>query len=203
MASEPQPLGVDIDDILAAMRQAGSYLDITPSDALALYRLALEHAKSRLRLSISVERLMTRTVRVIAADATAAEAAVLLAETGFSGAPVLEGETLVGVLSFKDFLPKLGLPKNATPMALAAKRITQAQGGGAACEESAFAGLAARDLMTAPALTIGPEAPIGQAATLMETRGVNRLPVVRGGALVGIISRGDVVRASQSLAVAE
>lgn len=203
MGREFQPLGVDVDDILAAMRQAGSYLDITPSDALSLYRLALGHALSRLRLGISVERLMTREVRVIAADAPAAEAAALLAETGFSGAPVLEGDTLVGVLSFKDFLPRLGLPRNATPMALVAERIGRPHGGDAACGECGFAGLAARDLMTAPALTIGPEAPIGQAATLMETRGVNRLPVLHDGALVGIISRGDVVRASQSLAVEE
>jgi len=41
--------GVEVDDILAAMSQADGYLDITPADALSLYRLALGHALERVR----------------------------------------------------------------------------------------------------------------------------------------------------------
>ena len=52
------------------------------------------------------------------------------------------------------------------------------------------------DAMSAPARTIAPNRPIAEAATLMLDEDVNRLPVVDAdGALVGVVSRGDLVRA--------
>ncbi len=198
MKQQNAPIGVDVDDILAAMGQADGYLDITPDDALALYRLALKHAVERVRLRLTVGELMTREVRTIAQEATAAEVAQLLAQAGVSGAPVVEGGQVVGVVSIKDFLPRLGLPKHSTPMALVAGLVT-----GALCGAGDFASVTARELMTAPALTIPPSTPVGEAAKLMDERGINRLPVAENGALVGIITRGDVVRASQALNIAE
>lgn len=48
----------------------------------------------------------------------------------------------------------------------------------------------ARDLMTSPAVTIGPDAAVAEAARLMSKRRVKRLPVVAAdGQLTGIISR--------------
>ncbi|MEV4603390.1 CBS domain-containing protein [Amycolatopsis sp. NPDC049253] len=53
----------------------------------------------------------------------------------------------------------------------------------------------AADLMTSPAITIGPDEDVVRAARLMESCGVHRIPVVdAGGALVGIVSRADLVR---------
>jgi CBS-domain-containing membrane protein len=55
-------------------------------------------------------------------------------------------------------------------------------------------GLTARDLMTHPAVTVTPDDSAEQAARLMYTLQVKRLPVIdRGGRLVGIISRTDVL----------
>ncbi len=53
----------------------------------------------------------------------------------------------------------------------------------------------AGEAMTAPAITIGPDRSIAEAAALMTGRRVNRLPVVEDGRLVGIVSRADLVRA--------
>lgn len=51
------------------------------------------------------------------------------------------------------------------------------------------------DLMTAPAVTVGPEATLAEAARLMHRRRVKRLPVVDGeGRLVGIVSRADLLQ---------
>lgn len=198
MKQQNAPIGVDVNDILAAMGQADGYLDITPDDALALYRLALRHAVERVRLRLTVGELMTREVRSIAPLATAAEVAQMLAQAGVSGAPVVEDGQVVGVVSIKDFLPRLGLPKHSTPMALVAGLVS-----GALCGAGDFASVTARELMTAPALTIPPATPVAEAAKLMDGRGINRLPVAENGALVGIITRGDVVRASQALNMAE
>jgi len=53
----------------------------------------------------------------------------------------------------------------------------------------------ARELMSSPANTIGSDASIREAAKLLHDRGIKRLPVVNGdGRLVGVISRGDVLR---------
>jgi signal-transduction protein with cAMP-binding, CBS, and nucleotidyltransferase domain len=51
------------------------------------------------------------------------------------------------------------------------------------------------EAMSAPPVTIGPDRPVSEAAMLMLDEGVNRLPVVDGGALLGLVSRADLVRA--------
>jgi CBS domain-containing protein len=48
--------------------------------------------------------------------------------------------------------------------------------------------------MTAPVLTIGPDAEIEDLAELMVRRRVNPVPVVEAGKLIGIVSRSDIIR---------
>jgi CBS domain-containing protein len=50
------------------------------------------------------------------------------------------------------------------------------------------------DAMTAPAITVGPSAPVLTALAVMTTRRIRHLPVLRGGKLVGIVSIGDLVK---------
>jgi CBS domain-containing protein len=60
--------------------------------------------------------------------------------------------------------------------------------------EAKAGGVTAADLMTSPAVTIGPDDLVEHAAKLMYDRKVKRLPVVdQGGRLVGIISRTDIL----------
>lgn len=52
------------------------------------------------------------------------------------------------------------------------------------------------DVMTAPALTIGPETRLAEAQALFEERGFNALPVVDDtGALLGVVTKLDVLAA--------
>jgi CBS domain-containing protein len=53
----------------------------------------------------------------------------------------------------------------------------------------------AGEAMTSPALTVRPTGDVSAAAHLMVERRINRLPVVERGALVGIVTRADIVRA--------
>lgn len=64
----------------------------------------------------------------------------------------------------------------------------------AAVDDRRLGATTAGEAMTAPAVTIAPDRPVTEAAWLMVERNVNRLPVVRDGKLVGIISRGDLIR---------
>jgi CBS domain-containing protein len=49
--------------------------------------------------------------------------------------------------------------------------------------------------MTRPVISVGEDTPLARAADLMQGHGVKRLPVVREGKLIGILSRADLVRA--------
>jgi CBS domain-containing protein len=53
-----------------------------------------------------------------------------------------------------------------------------------------------RDIMTSPALVVGPEATVPAANALMKQHKIRHLPVVEEGRLVGMISRGDLREAS-------
>ena len=53
----------------------------------------------------------------------------------------------------------------------------------------------AGEAMSSPPLTIGPSRPVHEAARKLISEGVNRLPVVEDGKLVGILTRADIVRA--------
>ena len=56
----------------------------------------------------------------------------------------------------------------------------------------------ARDLMTAPIVSVGEETKIGEIARLLAAHRIKRVPVVRDGHLVGIVSRADLLRALEA-----
>jgi len=188
---------VAVEDILAAMRQDGGYLDVAPADILGIYRLAYAHAAKRLLRDVPVRDLMTQTVIVTAPGHTALEAARIMAQTGVSGLPVLSDGALVGVLSLKDLLRLLGLTVEARPADLIVRLLTPTACPAPTASPAGKTPVAA--LMTAPAITISPETPRSEAARLMTARQINRLPVLEGTRLCGILTRGDVVRSCRTL----
>ena len=58
-----------------------------------------------------------------------------------------------------------------------------------------------RDIMTSPAMVIGPEATVPAANSLMREHKIRHLPVVENGRLVGMISRGDLREASMTASI--
>ncbi len=51
------------------------------------------------------------------------------------------------------------------------------------------------EVMSEEVVAVSPDASVREAATIMADRNINRLPVTEGGRLVGIVTRGDIVRA--------
>ena len=183
----PDPLA---SDFLEAMRDIGSFVDITPGDAAALYRLAHRHAVKRLRDSILVGDLMTRQVLTLDPDMSITEGAKRLAGAGISGAPVARGGILLGVVSVKDFLSLLGLAKDTPATALVAGVFS-----GTACPPEGIESMVVSRIMTAPVVTVAPGVPAAEAARIMAEQGISRLPVMQAGELAGIITRTDLIRA--------
>ncbi|WP_243310781.1 CBS domain-containing protein [Fundidesulfovibrio agrisoli] len=177
------------DDFYLAMREMGSFLDITPSDARELFAVASRHARERIRAGASVAQVMTREVVGLAPDTGVLQAAATLAEAGVSGAPVVQEGRVLGVMSVKDLLPLIGLDRSTPLPALVAWVLA-----GKACpgipEE-----LRVKDVMTSPARTVPVDAAAADAARVMTGHGLRRLPVLDGERLVGIVTRTDLVRA--------
>jgi CBS domain-containing protein len=118
------------------------------------------------------------------------EAALVLAREGVSGLPVVDAAgSVVGVLSEADIVAKEGRPHHKD--GLLGWLLEPAD----PWLDERLRATTVGDAMTAPALTIEPDRPITEAATVMTEEGVNRLPVVADGQLVGLVTRADLVRA--------
>src|SRR6266571_603091 len=135
---------------------------------------------------VRVKDVMTREVTTVAPATPVKEIARQIAQNRVSALPVVDSEgRVVGVVSEADLLLKEGR--------IEAGHSSLFEPAGRRAERAKAAGFTAAELMTAPALTVAPEAPLAEAARLMRERGVKRLIVVdERGNLVGIISRGDV-----------
>lgn len=141
--------------------------------------------------AMTVRDAMTPEVSTVAAGTALHDVARLLAERGISGAPVVDASgNLIGVISEGDFLVKeRGLPLRR------AGALDRFFGRTDATERRRLSAQTAVQAMSAPAVTIGPDCTLREAAAVMLDRAINRLPVVSDGHLVGILTRADLVRA--------
>jgi len=182
---------LDKEDLRAALREMKTYVDITEEDLQRIYVIALRHARQRLAEKIPVQTVMTAKVVTVGKDADLHEAAHLLSEHKISGMPVVDyGQRVIGVISEADLLQLVGIKKDHTFKDILRNIL------GDAGKAKVTAGNCVADVMSTPALTIGPDEDVKKAAIMLDERRIKRLPVVdEEGRLVGIISRGDIVRA--------
>ncbi len=132
--------------------------------------------------------VMTRKVLAVAADMGYKEIADLMVRHSVSAVPVIDGDRhVLGVVSEADLLAKLEYADRVPRHVLTTRRMKNGR-------LKAF-GDTARDLMTAPAVTIRETGSVTAAARLMEAARIKRIPVVdEHGRLIGIVSRRDLVR---------
>lgn len=135
-----------------------------------------------------VRELMTEGVVSVKPDASLRNAASILVDRRLSGLPVVDEDgEVVGVLSETDIVMKAsgGTERGGYLAWFFDSDLTGAK----------VAAETVGEAMSSPALTITPDRGVHEAARLMVEERVNRLPVVQDGALVGILTRSDIVRA--------
>lgn len=138
-----------------------------------------------------IKQLMTPDPLAVGSEAPLKDVAAILAKHHISGLPVIsELRTVLGVVSEADILVKEQGPESRHEGLFG----WLLEGGRA--DEAKLAARTAGEAMTAPAITIGPEKQVSEAARLMTEHGIKRLPVVDpDGKLLGIVTRSDLVRA--------
>ena len=143
--------------------------------------------------------VMTREIVSIAPDASVMEAVRLMLQHKISGLPVIDAAgTLQGVVTEGDFLRRV-----ETGTARKRSRFVEfLLGPGRLAEEYSHAsGRKVSEVMTPDVHTVTEEASLEQVVHLMERHRVKRIPVVRGGKMVGIVTRKNLMRALASFAL--
>ncbi len=195
-SSVPGPEGLDLteDDIIAAMQEIPGYLDITPRDFKEIYLIAYKQALARLSREITAADIMTREVVTVPEDAPLAEVAAAMGARSIAGVPVVTGAgKVVGVISEKDFLARMGVSADQNFMSLVAHCLASK-----GCVALPIKNQQAKDLMTSPAVVIPPSLPVREIAALFQEKKINRAPVVdEEGRILGLVTRADLLRAWQ------
>ncbi len=152
---------------------------------------------------MSVNNAMTRDVIAIKSSQKVRDAWLVMMEADISGAPVVDDSgALVGVLSntdiFRAILDRVGkarLLREATAETVDADSEEK--------EELRELILAIRAVIDSPVssvlpkeqkiLSLSPEDSLDRAIKIMAEHNINRLPVVKGTQVVGIITRQDII----------
>jgi CBS domain-containing protein len=110
------------------------------------------------------------SIHTIVPTASVFDALMLMAEKNIGALLIMEGETIVGMLSERDYARKIvlmGRSSKETPV---------------------------RDVMTCPVLYVGPQQSTEECMALMTEKRLRHLPVLDDGKLIGLISIGDLVK---------
>lgn len=141
---------------------------------------------------------MTKPVTTIEPDATIVEAANVMLRQHISGLPVVDAAgTLVGIVSQGDFLRRSEIGTGRRR----GRWLKFLLGSGRSAIEFVHEhGRKISEIMSPAPVTVTEDTPLADIADLMEKRNVKRLPVVRGGKLVGIVTRTNLLQAVADLA---
>jgi CBS domain-containing protein len=117
---------------------------------------------------------MTEAPKTLGADCTAGDAAGLMAQFDFGAVPITDGDELVGVVTDRDLVVRV-LAQRQDPNDVKLGEIA-----------------------TRTVTTVSPDTELAEARGMMEQGKIRRLPVVKQGSIVGMLSLGDVAVALSS-----
>ena len=129
---------------------------------------------------MKVSEIMNREVFSISPQDRVSDVIDLFLEKKITGAPVIEHDVVVGMISRKDILPLI------TTFDIDSNSVEQIH--------QTYSNYVA-DHMQRDVVTVQPVEEVERCALIMTDNSINRLPVVESGKIVGIVTRGDILKA--------
>jgi CBS domain-containing protein len=150
---------------------------------------------------MKAQEIMTRNVVTVRPDSLVRDIAALMVEKHISGVPVLtdDGE-LIGMVSQSDLLHRAEVGTESKHKWWF--RVF-ADSGALAREYAKSHGLKAHDIMSRYVVSVRDDAELRDVADILDKRRIKRVPVVQRDRLVGIITRGDLVRALSQVQISK
>jgi CBS domain-containing protein len=143
---------------------------------------------------MKVSDIMTKDVISVKPTTSVHEAARTLVEHRISGVPVVDDAgRVVGLLTEGDLILR-HKPREHAPW----WRAFFSDGEELAREYQKAVGMTVAEVMTRSVISVAPDLPVEAVATILDEHRIRRVPVVAEGRLVGVVSRGDLVRALAS-----
>src|SRR5580692_8794309 len=140
--------------------------------------------------------VMTTDAITVDPETTVQSLATLLAERGISGAPVVDASgRLVGIVSEGDLLHRAEIGTARRHRVRRRSWWLDHFAGDQARDYIKSHGRTVKDVMTRDVVAVTEDTDLGDVAALLEAKRVKRVPVMRDGKIVGIISRANIVRA--------
>jgi CBS domain-containing protein len=147
-------------------------------------------------MTVYAESVMTRTVISAGPDDTVSAVAALFSKHGISAVPVCDKDgKLLGIISEGDLMRPFG---EANKLRRDWWLGLLADGEELAPEFVDYMRQDRRraaDLMTKEVVTASEDTPVDRIADLLQSQRVKRVPIVKDGKVVGVVSRADVIRA--------
>ncbi|MBZ9962168.1 MULTISPECIES: CBS domain-containing protein [unclassified Mesorhizobium] len=137
--------------------------------------------------------VMTSPVIAVGPDSTVDEVAGILLSHGISAVPVIDRGALLGIVSEGDLIRRAEIgtaPQGCSWwLHLFTNNAVQAEGYVKSHSDHVV------DVMTLQVATVVESTPVAEIATLLEHNRIKRVPVLRDGQVVGIVSRANLLRA--------
>lgn len=139
--------------------------------------------------------IMTKEVITVKKYATIQQIAKILTENRISGVPVVDEDgQIIGIVTKKDLLYKDVEPRFPSYVEVLGGIIFVDGVKHYEEELKKLVANTASDIMTTNVITISEDVDVKKIAEIMVERGINRLPVTNERKLVGIVSRGDIIK---------
>lgn len=141
---------------------------------------------------MNAKDVMTPHVKSVNPDNTVAEVAGILLKYGISATPVVDGEKLVGIVSEGDLIRRAELGTAERHRSWWLRLFTDDTT--LAMEYVKSHATRVRDVMTRAVITVTEDTSLADVAATLEKNRIKRVPVVRDGQLIGIVSRANLVQ---------
>ena len=120
--------------------------------------------------NVKVRDFMTALIITADADTPVVDAAKLMAAEDIGSLLVTKADVLAGMVTRREII------------------------GARVFSDKTYETLCVSDIMTTPVVTIGPEADLGQAISLMNQTGKQHIPVIEGNDIIGLVATTDIIR---------